>query len=146
MRLKRGLKKWYHRLKIDTIVGAFNNYVGRSLLGIAAILESKMRNISPEERKPIFIGFSARELAVAFLSIVIFAIGYIFAGRLQVQMIMVGLFVVMGGIAVVGHEMVTDIYARKQKCGSEFKLWGLGVAIVLATAGLFGLVFGKFTR
>ena len=132
--------------RIDRVWEFIRKFLGFETIGYLGLKEVQWRKILPRSHEPIFFGLSYRELAFAGISIGLLATAFTFAGRLNVSMTTVFLFILMGAIAVIGHELITNIIARQNQCDSEFRMWGLGALILFANAGLFGLAFGKPSR
>ncbi|MDT8357905.1 MAG: PKD domain-containing protein [Methanomicrobiaceae archaeon] len=132
--------------KLDRAWEFIRKFLGFETIGYLGMKEVQWRKILPRSHDPIFLGLSYRELAFAGISIGLLATAFTFAGRLNVTITTVLLFIFMGAIAVIGHELVTNIIARQNQCDSEFRMWGLGALILFANAGLFGLAFGKPSR
>jgi PKD repeat protein len=108
--------------------------------------EVRRRGLLPVLRETFLFGFSRREFIIAVLTTVIYSVAFISAGRLNIQIINLMLFLVMGALAVILHEMITDYFARKNGIVAEFQFWGLGTGILLVNSLLFGLAFGKPSR
>jgi hypothetical protein len=117
----------------------------RSLATIGA-KETEYRKLEPVLRPPVFLGFSARELATIGVSVPLFAGAFVIAGRLQADLQSVALFLAMGTFAVICHELVTIRLARYHAVRSEFRFWGLGTGILIGNAAIFGLAFGTPSR
>jgi hypothetical protein len=115
-------------------------------LAIVGAKETEYRKLEPVLRPPVFLGFSARELATIGVSVPLFAGAFAIAGRLQTDLQSVALFLAMGTFAVLCHELVTIRLARYHAIRSEFRFWGLGTGILIGNAAIFGLAFGTPSR
>lgn len=119
---------------------------GWQIIGLVGSKEIEWRKIAPKTHERVLLGISSKEIGIAAISIFLFGLAFAIAGRLNVDLTNILLFIVMGGIAVVGHEIVTNAIARHQSCDSEFQMWGLGSAIMFINAVIFGIAFGKPSR
>ena len=133
-------------LRLDKLWDFIRRVIGYQVLGYIGSKEIQMRKIAPAQQNMMFFGLSRREGAVVLASMALFFFAFAFAGRVELNWTKVGLFILMSGIAVLGHELVTDIVARRNACDAEFKFWGLGTLIMFTNAGLFGIAFGKPSR
>jgi outer membrane protein assembly factor BamB len=135
------LSRQMGRLK-DLLIRFFR---ARSLATVSA-KETEHRKLEPVLRPPVFLGFSARELATIGVSVPLYAGAFAIAGRLQTDLQSVALFLAMGTFAVICHELVTIRLARYHAVRSEFRFWGLGTGILIGNAAIFGLAFGTPSR
>ena len=133
-------------MRLDKLWDFIRRVIGYQVLGYIGSKEIEMRKIAPTQQNLMFLGLSRREGAVILASIALFFFAFAFAGRVELNWTKVVLFILMSGIAVLGHELVTDIVARRNACDAEFKFWGLGTLIMFMNAGLFGIAFGKPSR
>lgn len=115
-------------------------------LAIVGAKETDYRKLEPILRSPVFLGFSARELATIGVSVPLYTGAFAIAGRLQTDLQSVALFLAMGTVAVICHELVTIRLARYHAVRSEFRFWGLGTGILIGNAAIFGLAFGTPSR
>jgi Zn-dependent protease len=109
--------------------------------------EVEMRGLRPDEGKEaVLFTLSKRELAVIVASAVIFTLAFMLKDRLAIEGTTILVFILMGGMATVAHELSHRFFARRWQGQSEFQFWGLGTVMMLLTAGLFGTVFAKPSR
>ncbi len=131
---------------LTTIREILSKYFSFLAIGKMSDVEMKKRRIQPNPISPFIFGLSARELVVIVISALVFALAFIVKDRLQVIMVTLGVFVLMGGIAIVAHELGHRITAGRCQCGTELQFWGLGTLTMLLTAWLFGNIFAKPSR
>jgi Zn-dependent protease len=109
--------------------------------------EVEKRGLRPDQGgSPFLFTLSRRELSVIAISALIFSVAFLLKDRLAIQVITILVFILMGGMATVAHELSHRYFARRWHGESEFQFWGLGTAMMLVTAGLFGTVFAKPSR
>jgi PKD repeat protein/Zn-dependent protease len=123
-----------------------SKYVSFLAIGKMSEVEARKRHIRPNPAAPFLFGLSAGELAVIVVSGLVFTLAYIVKDRLQVIVVTLGVFVLMGGMAIVAHELGHRITAGRCQCGTELQFWGLGTLTMLLTAWLFGNIFAKPSR
>jgi hypothetical protein len=140
-----GLFGWLAR-KMEKILEFLKRFLGFRTIGILGAKESKMRDIQPTERTPLFLGISAREWAVISASVAIFGVAFLIAGRLHIDPLSIMSFLLVGACAVIAHELATQWMAKRYGGGSEFQFWGLGTLILLFNSSLFGVTLGKPSR
>jgi PKD repeat protein len=131
---------------LRNILEFLRKWITFHIIGLIAKKESEIKNFVPRSGKSIFLEFSLMELVVGGITAFIYGIAFAVAGRLQIDLINLFFFLLMGASAVIGHEMVTDYFSRKNSCAAEFKFWGLGASILMLNASLFGMAFGKPSR
>jgi hypothetical protein len=136
---------WLSRL-IDRLRGLLIQFFRVRSLAVLGAKETEYRKLEPVLRPPVFLGFSARELATIGVSVLLYAGAFTIAGRLQTDLRSVALFLAMGIFAVLCHELVTIRLARYHAVRSEFRFWGLGTGILIGNAAVFGLAFGTPSR
>jgi Zn-dependent protease len=90
-------------------------------------------------------GFSPTELAVVILGALVFGLAFFFAGRNPIQWEMVLIFIFVGGVTTIIHEIAHWLVANRYQTNSELQFWGLGTIIMFLTAWLFGDVFAQPT-
>jgi PKD repeat protein/Zn-dependent protease len=129
--------------KIREILSKYFSFLA---IGKMSDVEMRKRRIQPNPISPFIFGLSARELVVIIVSALVFTLAFIVKDRLQVIMVTLGVFVLMGGIAVVAHELGHRITAGRCQCETELQFWGLGTLTMLLTAWLFGNIFAKPSR
>ncbi|MDT8357503.1 MAG: DUF2341 domain-containing protein [Methanomicrobiaceae archaeon] len=144
--LGRATSSFSRFMRLDKLWDFIRRVIGYQVLGYIGSKEIQMRKIAPNQQTPTFLGLSSREGAVILASMALFFFAFAFAGRVELNWLKVGLFILMSGVAVLGHELVTDIVARRNACDAEFKFWGLGTLIMFVNAGIFGIAFGKPSR
>ena len=75
-----------------------------------------------------------------------FTVAWILQDRLEVRLVTLIIFVCVGGIATILHDLAHHHCAYRAGCVTEYKFWGLGTVTMLLTAWLFGNAFAKPSR
>jgi Zn-dependent protease len=122
------------------------DYLKSETAGLISRVEIEKRKISPHisgSPSPIL---TVRELAVIAGSAAIFAIAFIFKDKIAVQWSTLLIFLIMGGVATIVHELGHRISGRYYGYPSELQLWSLGAVTMLVTAWFFGTVFAQPSR
>jgi Zn-dependent protease len=99
-----------------------------------------------EARKTLVFGFSARELVTLLACCVLFTGAFAIADRLELDITVLALYMVMGIIAVVVHDFGHRMVAQKLEIDGEYRFWGLGTVTMLLTSWLFGMAFAQPAR
>jgi Zn-dependent protease len=131
----------------EKLLGFFKNYLGASIVGMISRKEIEKRGIHPSNQPhPLFLGLSGRELRVIGASALLFAIAFLIRDRLSLNIVIIIVYVCVGGITVILHDLAHKISSRRCGCSSEYQFWLLGAVTMLLTAGLFGNVFARPAR
>lgn len=92
-----------------------------------------------------FLGFSGRELIVLISGAFLIGVLFFFAARDPFDPVIIGIYVVMGGIALIIHEIGHWYLTRRYECYTEVRFWGFGALIMAITSWSFGNVFAQPT-
>jgi len=91
-------------------------------------------------------GFSIREVITLAACCILFSGFFLLADRLVPDRDIVILYLVMGSIAVIVHDLGHRMVARKLEVDGQFRFWGLGTITLLLTSWLFGMAFAQPAR
>jgi len=132
----------------DKIRQLLEKFLGSETTGLMNTSEIEKRGIRPAENlSAIFLGFfSSREILVIGISALGFAAAFILQDQLELNLTTVIIFVCVGGIATILHDLAHKYGAYSYGCITEYKFWGLGTVTMLSTAWLFGNAFAKPSR
>ncbi|HOX34820.1 MAG TPA: hypothetical protein PLO06_03900 [Methanoregulaceae archaeon] len=130
-------------LLMGKIVAFFQKLFGNIATGRLSIEDVKRRRIAAVQRNEIVFGFSAIEILAGVIGAAIFGVAFMVAKGKLFDADTFAIFFIVSGIGVAVHEMAHRYVAARYQGISEFKFWDLGSVIMLATGGLFGLVFAK---
>ncbi|HEY3274210.1 MAG TPA: hypothetical protein VGJ92_10635 [Methanocella sp.] len=84
-----------------------------------------------------------REIVMLAICAVLFGLAFIVADRLAVEPELIILYMVMGGVALIMHNLGHRMIARKLEVDGQYKFWGLGTLTMLLTSWLFGMAFSQ---
>jgi hypothetical protein len=90
-------------------------------------------------------GFTRSELMVIVIGAVILGVLFFYAARLPLDPAKIAVYIVMGGIALMTHEIAHWYMNRKYQSTTEIQFWGMGTILMALTSWLFGSVFAQPT-
>lgn len=128
---------------IGQLVAFLKTSLGGMVSGRVASEEKGHRQVISGETEPLYLGFSQKELLVLVTGALLVGGLFLFADRKPFEPVMITIYVIMGGIALVLHEIAHWYYERKFSCRTEIQFWGIGTIIMVLTAWLFGNVFSQ---
>jgi Zn-dependent protease len=131
----------------DKITELLNKFLGSETIGLMNASEIEKRGIRPSENlSAILLGISSREILVIGTSTLGFAAAFILQDHLELKLTTVIIFVCVGGIATILHDLAHKYCAYRAGYITEYQFWGLGTVTMLSTAWLFGNAFAKPSR
>jgi Zn-dependent protease len=131
----------------DKITQLLEKFLGSEITGLMNSSEIEKRGIHPSENlSAIVLGLSSREMLVIVISAFIFAAAFIIQNQLDLDLVPVLIFVCVGGITTILHDLAHKYGAYRHGCITEYKVWGLGTVTMLSTAWLLGNAFAKPSR
>ena len=131
----------------DRITELLKKFLGSETIGLMNVSEIEKRGIRPSENlSAILLGLSSREILVIGISALGFAAAFILQDHLELKLATVIIFVCVGGIATILHDLAHKYCAYRAGCITEYQFWGLGTVTMLSTAWLFGNAFAKPSR
>jgi len=132
--------------RIRKFFDIIDDYVKSATSGFISRIEIEKRKISPHISGSDVPILTFREIAVIAVSAAIFAIAFIFKDKTGVQWSTLLIFLIMGGIATIVHELGHRLAGRYYGYPSELQIWSLGSVTMLITAWFFGTVFAQPSR
>jgi len=114
--------------------------------GMMSRVEVEKRKISPQVSGSEVSILTVREIAVIAGSAAVFALAFIIKYKIAVPWSTLVIFLLMGGIATIVHELSHRLFGRHYGYPSEFQFWGLGAITMLITSWIFGTVFAQPSR
>ena len=126
----------------DMILAFLKNAIGGNLTG--RYME-KEKEACREETSPVkrYRGFSRIELLVLAAGAIILGLLFLFADRKPFDPAFIVIYIVMGGIALILHELGHIVVERRYGVTTQVRFWGTGTIIMALTAWLFGNVFAQ---
>ena len=113
--------------------------------GRIADKQKEKRTFSENYDRKLLLGFTHRELIVIAIGATVIGALFYFAARLPLNLVAIVIYIVMGGIALMTHEMAHWYMNRKYQSTTEIQFYGMGTIIMALTSWLFGSVFGQPT-
>lgn len=132
-------------LWMANILSFLKDAAGGVIGNFLAEKDKKRRSFEYVTERRAFLGFSVREVGVLLAGAFLIGILFLFADREPPDPILIGIYVLMGGVALILHEIGHWYLTRKYECYTEVRFWGLGAVIMLITSWLFGNVFAQPT-
>jgi hypothetical protein len=123
----------------------FQNAFAQVLQGRLSDKEKAVRAIVHSDQSDTILGISKRELGVIAAGAVIIGVLFFFAARIPFSIELLAIYVIMGGVALIVHEVAHWYLNKKYHATTEVQIWGLGTVIMALTAWLFGSVFAQPT-
>ncbi|MGA7627674.1 MAG: hypothetical protein WCA60_04215, partial [Methanoregula sp.] len=121
------------------------NSLGQVAQGRIADKQKEKRTFSENYDRKLLLGFTHRELIVIAIGATVIGALFYFAARLPLNLVAIVIYIVMGGIALMTHEMAHWYMNRKYQSTTEIQFYGMGTIIMALTSWLFGSVFGQPT-
>jgi Zn-dependent protease len=125
------------------ITTLLKNAAGGFITGRILDHDKEKRTIRLDEMEKLYLGFSRPELLVLLAATLIIGILFLFADRQPFEPVMIAIYIVMGGLGLVIHELAHLYFERRFSCRTEIQFWGIGTLIMALTAWLFGNVFAQ---
>jgi Zn-dependent protease len=127
------------------LVSFLQNAAGGVISNMLADRDKKKRTFDYVTERRAFLGFSVREVGILAAGALLIGVLFFFATRDPVDPVLICIYVVMGGVALIFHEIGHWYLTRRYECYTEVRFWGLGAVIMLTTSWLFGNVFAQPT-
>ena len=133
----------FRRLQKSDLVRSF---LKGEMAGMMSRVEVEKRKISPQVSGSEVSILTVREIAVIAGSAAVFALAFIIKYKIAVPWSTLLIFLLMGGIATIVHELSHRLFGRHYGYPSELQFWGLGAITMLITSWIFGTVFAQPSR
>jgi hypothetical protein len=134
------LSIWFAKL-----ASFLQNAFAQVLQGRLSDKEKAARTIVHSDQSDTILGISKRELGVIAAGAIIIGVLFFFAARVPFTFELLAIYIIMGGVALIIHEVAHWYLNKKYHATTEVQLWGLGTVIMALTAWLFGSVFAQPT-
>lgn len=108
--------------------------------------EIEARRIQVRKMEQHYFGLSATEVLVIEFAILIVALAFLLADRVELTLEMVLIYIIVGAVSVILHDFAHRYFAAKHGQDADTQFWGLGTGIMFLTAWLFGNAFGSSYR
>ena len=133
---------------LSAVMGKLLAFIQNSLGWVfqSHLLQKETGKREPAKRgKEIAAMLTRGEIGAILAGAGITGVLFVFAARIPFDPLIVGLYVIMGGIALMMHETAHWYFNRQYSATTEVQFWGLGAIIMALTAWLFGSVFSQPT-
>ena len=127
------------------IMSFLENAAGGVIANMLADRDRKNKSLEYITERRAILGFSVREVCILAAGALLIGILFFFATRDPVDPVLLGIYIVMGGVALIFHEIGHWYLTKRYECYTEVRFWGLGAIIMLLTSWLFGNVFAQPT-
>jgi hypothetical protein len=127
------------------LVSFLQNAIGQVIAGKLSVKDKEKRSFDYITERRAFLGFSVREVGILAAGALLIGVLFFFAARNPIDPILVGIYIVMGGVALTFHEIGHWYLTRRYECYTEVRFWGLGAIIMVITSWFFGNVFAQPT-
>lgn len=121
------------------------NAAGGVIASKLAAKDKERHTLDYYTERRAFLGFSVREVFVLAFGALLIGVLFFFATRDPVDPALIGIYIIMGGVALIIHELGHWYLTRRFECYTEVRFWGLGAVIMVMTSWLFGNVFAQPT-
>jgi Zn-dependent protease len=128
------------------ITGTVESTLKGETAGMMGRVEAEKRKIGPRTSASETSMLSSRELAVVAGSAVLFAVAFVLRNKIAVDWGTLLIFLLMGGVATIAHELGHRLVGRRYGYPSELQFWALGSGTMLLTAWIFGTAFAQPSR
>jgi PKD repeat protein/Zn-dependent protease len=108
--------------------------------------EIKKSGITVRQQEPHFLGLSAIEIIVIEAAVIMVALAFILADRVELTLQNVLIYIIVGAISVVVHDFAHRYFATRHGHDADTQFWWLGTGIMFFTAWLFGNAFAQSYR
>jgi PKD repeat protein len=108
--------------------------------------EIERRGIAARSFERRYFGFSAVEVMIAEVAIIMIALAFVLADRAELSLTIVLIYIAVGAISVILHDFAHRYFATKHGCDADIQFWGLGTVVMFLTAWLYGNAFAQSYR
>jgi PKD repeat protein/Zn-dependent protease len=124
----------------------FADLIGEHAVEKMSDAEIKKRGIAARKFEHRYFGLSAIELVIGEVAIIMIALAFILADRVELSLTTVLIYIAVGAISVILHDFAHRYFATKHGCDADIQFWGLGTIVMFLTAWLFGNAFAQSYR
>jgi len=124
----------------------FADLIGGHTVEKMSAAEIEKRGIAARKFEHRYFGFSAIELVIAEVAIIMIALAFILADRAELSLTTVLIYIAVGAISVILHDFAHRYFATKHGCDADIQFWGLGTIVMFLTAWLYGNAFAQSYR
>lgn len=108
--------------------------------------EVEARKLEVRKMERHYFGLSAGEILVIEIAVIVVALAFLLADRVELSLEMVLIYIAVGAVSVILHDFAHRFFATRHGQDADTQFWGLGTVIMFLTAWLFGNAFGASYR
>lgn len=124
----------------------FADLVGGHAVEKMSAAEIERRRIVARTYESRYFGFSAIELVIAEVAIIMIAFAFILADRAELSLTTVLIYIAVGAVSLILHDFAHRYFASKHGCDADIQFWGLGTVVMFLTGWLYGNAFAQSYR
>ena len=124
----------------------FMDLAGGHAVEKVSAAEIERRGITANQRARHFLGLSAAEVIIIEVAVIMVALAFVLADRVEITLGNVLIYLLVGAISVVLHDFAHRYFATKHGHDADTQFWGLGTVIMFITAWLYGNAFAQSYR
>ena len=124
----------------------FMDLAGGHAVEKVSAAEIERRGIAASQRVRHFLGLSAAEVIIIEAAVIMVALAFVLADRVELTLGNVLIYILVGAISVVLHDFAHRYFATKHGHDADTQFWGLGTVIMFVTAWLYGNAFAQSYR
>jgi PKD repeat protein/Zn-dependent protease len=128
------------------LVKFFMDLAGGHAVEKVSEAEIARRGIAVQQSERHFLGLSAAELIIIEVAVIMLALAFVLADRVELTLQNVLIYILVGAISVVLHDFAHRYFATKHGQDADTRFWGLGTVIMFLTAWLYGNAFAQSYR
>lgn len=121
----------------------FTELIGGHAVEKISEKEIAARKLAVRKMEQHYFGLSATEVLVIEIAVIIVALAFMLADRVELTLGMVLLYLVVGAVSVMLHDFAHRFFATRHGQDADTQFWGLGTLIMFLTAWLFGNPFAQ---
>jgi Flp pilus assembly pilin Flp len=127
--LGSALSSWFAKLVVF-----LENSFGWVIQGTIADKQKEAQTFSNDHDRRLLFGVTKRELIVIGIGALIIGVLFYYAARMPLNPEKIAVYIAMGGIALITHEIAHWYMNRKCKSTTEIQFWGAGTFIMVLTS------------
>ena len=124
----------------------FADLIGGHAVEKISAAEIERRGISARSFERLYFGLSPIEMIIIEVAVIMFALAFILADRVELSLTTVLIYIAVGAISVILHDFAHRYFATKHGCDADIQFWGLGTIVMFLTAWLYGNAFAQSYR
>ena len=133
--------------RLEQAEASVKDYFSSAASTFLSRFEVTRRNLGPISRgEPVFLGLNPRELVVILLCAGAYALAFLLKDHLRIRWETLLILVMAGALTTLAHQLAHHEAARRAGQTAELQFWGLGTAMLMLSAWIFGYLFASPAR